>query len=149
VTIAALGTAFEAYVAACAALVALFYYLAFYTGTVRRRVRAVVNPEDVRVYAGANVVDVEHADVQRVKRAHQNLIENSVPFFVVGLLYALTQPNAVLASVLYGIFVLSRIAHALVYIGRRQPVRSGAWMIGVLDVAVMAGLVSRAVAVSW
>jgi glutathione S-transferase len=138
--VAELGAAFEAYVVACFALVALFYYLAFHTGTVRQGVRAVVNPEDVRVYLGANVVDVEHADVQRVKRAHQNLIENAVPFFIVGLLYALTRPNPVVAGVLYGTFVLSRVAHALVYIGRRQPVRSGAWMIGVLDVGVMAAL---------
>ena len=139
-----LGAAFEAYVVACIALVALFYYLAFQTGTVRQGVRAVVNPEDVRVYAGADVVDIEHADVQRVKRAHQNLIENAVPFLIVGLLYALTQPNAVVAGVLYGIFVVSRIAHAVVYIGRRQPVRSAVWMIGVLDVGVMAALVGWA-----
>jgi hypothetical protein len=44
---------------------------------VRTNARAVVNPEDVRVYADASVVEVEHPDVQRVKRAHLNLLEKS------------------------------------------------------------------------
>src|SRR4029079_16927409 len=90
--------AFAAYSVACLALVGLFYFLAFRTGGVRTRARAVVNPEDVRVYAGASVVDIEHPDVQRVKRAPLNLLENSVPFFVVGFLFAVTEPSLLVAS---------------------------------------------------
>lgn len=133
--------AFEAYALACLALVGLFYLLAFRTGGVRTRAKAVVNPEDVRVYAGAAVVEIEHADVQRVKRAHLNLLENSVPFFVVGLLFALTEPGLLVASTLYGLFVASRVLHAVVYLSGRQPVRSAAWFLGVVAVGVMAGLV--------
>jgi glutathione S-transferase len=132
---------FEAYAIACLALVGLFYFLAFRTGGVRTRAKAVVNPEDVRVYAGASVVEIEHADVQRVKRAHLNLLENSVPFFVVGFLFALTEPGLLVTSTLYGLFVASRVLHAVVYLSGRQPVRSGAWFLGVVTVAVMAGLV--------
>src|SRR5262245_38643165 len=99
---------FASYALACLALVGLFYFLAFRTGGVRTRAKAVVNPEDVRVYTGASVVDIEHADVQRVKRAHLNLLENSVPFFVVGFLFALTEPGLLVSSTLYGLFVASR-----------------------------------------
>jgi uncharacterized MAPEG superfamily protein len=133
--------AFEAYAVACFALVALFYFLAFRTGAVRTRAKAVVNAEDVRVYSGASVVEVEHPDVQRVKRAHLNLLENSVPFFVVGLLFAIAGPSLLLASILYGLFVASRVLHAAVYLSGRQPVRSAAWFLGVVTVVVMAGLV--------
>ena len=133
--------AFEAYAVACLALVGLFYFLAFRTGGVRTRAKAVVNPEDVRVYAGASVVEIEHPDVQRVKRAHMNLLENSVPFFVVGLLFAVTEPSLLVASTLYGLFVASRVLHAAVYLSGRQPVRSGAWFLGVVTVVVMGGLV--------
>jgi glutathione S-transferase len=133
--------AFDVYALACLALVSLFYFLAFRTGGVRTRAKAVVNPEDVRVYVGASVVDVEHADVQRVKRAHLNLLENSVPFFVVGFLFALTEPGLLVASTLYGLFVASRVLHAAVYLSGRQPVRSAAWFVGVGAVTAMAGLV--------
>jgi glutathione S-transferase len=141
--------AFEAYALACLALVGLFYFLAFRTGGVRTRAKAVVNPEDVRVYTGASVVEIEHADVQRVKRAHLNLLENSVPFFVVGLLFALTEPGLLVASTLYGLFFASRVLHAVVYLSGRQPVRSVAWFLGVVAVGVMAGLVLWSLARPW
>jgi len=76
-----------------------------------------------------------------VKRAHLNLLENSVPFFVVGLLFALTEPGLLVASTLYGLFVASRVLHAVVYLSGRQPVRSAAWFLGVVAVGVMGGLV--------
>jgi uncharacterized MAPEG superfamily protein len=133
--------AFVAYAVACLALVGLFYFLAYRTGAVRTRVKAVVNPEDVRVYAGASVVEIEHPDVQRVKRAHMNLLENSVPFFVVGLLFAVTEPGLLVASTLYGVFVASRVLHAAVYLSGRQPIRSGAWFLGIVTVVVMGALV--------
>ena len=138
--------AFEFYAVASLTLVGLFYFLAFRTGGVRTRAKAVVNPEDVRVYAGASVVEIEHPDVQRVKRAHMNLLENSVPFFVVGFLFAITEPGLLVASVLYGLFVSARVLHAVVYLNGRQPVRSAAWFLGVVPVVIMGGLVVWSIA---
>lgn len=138
---APLNTAFDAYAVSSLTLVGLLYFLAYRTGGVRTDCRAVVNPEDVRVYAGASVVEVEHPGVQRVKRAHLNLLENSVPFFVVGFLFALTGPRLVAAASLYGLFVASRVLHAVVYLTKRQPLRSAAWFAGVVAVVVMAGCV--------
>jgi glutathione S-transferase len=137
-------SAFGAYAVACLALVGLLYFLAYRTGGVRTRAKAVVNPEDVRVYAGASVVEIEHPEVQRVKRAHLNLLENSVPFFIVGFLFAVTEPNLLVAAVLYGLFVASRVLYAIVYLSGSQPARSAAWFFGVAVVVVMGGLVVTA-----
>ena len=134
--------AFDAYVVSSLVLVGLLHFLAYRTGGVRTKARAVVNAEDVRVYAGASVVEVEHPAVQRVKRAHLNLLENSVPFFVVGFLFALTEPRLLAAASLYGLFVASRVLHAVVYLSKRQPLRSAAWFVGVVSVVVMAGFVA-------
>jgi uncharacterized MAPEG superfamily protein len=119
-------------------VVAGFYVLAYLTGKVRMARSAVVNGEDVKVYEGASVVETEHPDVQRVKRAHLNLIENAVPFFVVGLLYALASPPLVVAAALYLGFLGARLLHALCYLTARQPARSASWGAGVLIVLVMA-----------
>ena len=134
--------AFGAYAVSSLTLVGLLHFLAFRTGGVRTNARAVVNPEDVRVYAGASVVEVEHPDVQRLKRAHLNLLENSVPFFVVGFLFTLTEPSLLTAASLYGMFVASRVLHAVVYLKRRQPLRSAAWFVGVVSIVVMTGFVA-------
>ena len=93
--------ALRLYALASAAIAILLVWLAFHTGSVRTKRRAVVNAEDVKVYRDARIVDIEHADVQRVKRAHANLLENAVPFLVLGLLYAMTEPSLWLAGALY------------------------------------------------
>jgi uncharacterized MAPEG superfamily protein len=129
--------AFQLYVFASAVLVVTLYVLAFYTGSVRDKRRAVVNPEDVRVYHGASVVDVEHPDVQRVKRAHQNLLENAVPFFVLGLLYASTDPNLWMARALFAVFVGVRLLHVAFYLGARQPWRAASFGIGAVVNMIM------------
>src|SRR6185436_18500916 len=108
-------------------------------GKTRDARKAVVNPEDVQVYRGAAVVDVEHPDVQRVKRAHLNLVENAVPFFVIGFLYVMTDPDMLLA------FVASRFLHTLFYLTGRQPFRAACFAAGLLLNSVMLVQVVRAV----
>jgi glutathione S-transferase len=56
-------------------------------------------------------------------------------------LFAVTEPRLLTASVLYGLFVASRVMHAAVYLGGYQPARSLAWFIGVVTIVAMAGLV--------
>jgi uncharacterized MAPEG superfamily protein len=133
--------ALQLYAIASAILVALLYGLATVTGTVRSRRQRVVNREDVGVYKGASVVEVEHPDVQRVKRAHLNLIENAVPFFVLGLLYALTRPGATIAGALFFTFVGSRLLHAVFYVTERQPLRTAMYLIGLIVNLVLLALV--------
>ncbi|HZO15052.1 MAG TPA: MAPEG family protein, partial [Polyangiaceae bacterium] len=74
--------------------------LALWTGSVRVMRRTWVNPEDARLNKGAEA-EVDHADVQRVKRAHMNALENAIPFFVVGLLYVLTGASAMGAMIYF------------------------------------------------
>jgi uncharacterized MAPEG superfamily protein len=137
--------ALRLYALASSALVLVLIWLAFRTGSVRKRGRAVVNPEDVRVYQGAAVGATEHPDVQRVKRAHLNAIENTVPFFVVGLLFALTNPPAWAAATLYGAFVALRVLHVVFYLGAVQPGRAASWGLGVGVLLLMVAAVVRSV----
>jgi prostaglandin-E synthase 1 len=135
--------ALRLYALACSGLVLLLFWLAFHTGNVRTKRRAVVNAEDVRVYRDADVTEVEHPDVQRVKRAHLNLIENAVPFFIVGLLFALTHPPTWLAGALYFAFVLLRLLHVVFYLTARQPFRAATFGLGVFVIGGMLLLVVR------
>ena len=63
-------------------------------------------------------------DVERVRRAHLNDIENVFPFFFLGGLYLTTNPAAHIAKNLFRIFAAARIGHTVVYLaGVRQPAR--------------------------
>jgi uncharacterized MAPEG superfamily protein len=130
--------AFVLYAISSLVVVAGMYLLAYLTGKVRMARKAVLNGEDVRVYQGAAVVETEHPDVARVKRAHLNLLENAVPFFVVGLLYALARPPVLVAAGLYVGFVCARFFHALCYLTGLQPGRAVSWGAGVLMNLLMA-----------
>jgi uncharacterized MAPEG superfamily protein len=105
--------------------------LALWTGTVRVRTKAWVNPEDARLNKGSNV-DVDHPDVQRVKRAHQNAIENFVPFFAIGLLFSLTTPSVTAAKAYFFTFLAVRVLHSIFYLWGRQPFRTLMFAVGVL-----------------
>ena len=54
--------------------------------------------------------------VERVRRAHQNDIENIVPFLVLGFLYMFTNPEYSTALFLYRLFVGARVLHTIVYL---------------------------------
>jgi glutathione S-transferase len=118
--------------------------IALYTGTVRAQRKHWVNPEDAKLNKGANV-EADHPDVKRVQRAHQNLLENAVPFFVVGLLYALTTPSKLGAQAYFFTFVGARLLHTVFYLGGKQPFRTLSFAVGVLVVLGMAVHVLRAV----
>ena len=106
--------------------------LAFGTAAVRSKRKQIVNPEDVAVVKGGKVDAVDHADVQRVKRAHQNLLENAVPFFAVGFLYALTNPSVLGAQAYFCTFLGTRLLHSVFYLWGRQPFRTLSFVVGVL-----------------
>jgi glutathione S-transferase len=127
-----------------AVLVLTLYGLGILTARKRNQRKAVLNPEDVKVNSGAKVVDAEHTDVLRIKRAHLNLIENAVPFFVIGFLYTLTDPSMTMASILFFTFVGVRLFHAIFYLNAAQPFRTASFGIGALVNVVMLVQVVRA-----
>ena len=71
-------------------------------------------------------------DVERVRRAHQNDIENIVPFLILGYLYIFTNPELSTALLLFRVFVVARILHTIVYINTiPQPARKYTFLVGI------------------
>ena len=118
--------------------------LAGWTGTMRVLRKAWVTPEDSTFNKGANV-EADHPYVQRVKRAHQNALENAIPFFVIGLMFALTMPTATAASAYFWVFVAARVLHSAFYLWGKQPFRTLMFVVGVLTTIGLACHVLRAV----
>jgi prostaglandin-E synthase 1 len=137
--------AFQLYSIACAVLIIVLYALGFYTAKVRNDRRKVINHEDVKVNRGAEVVDFEHPDVQRIKRAHLNSLENAVPFFIIGFIYTQTAPSMLMTNALFGSFVAFRLLHAFFYLTARQPFRTLSFAVGGVINLIMAVQVLRAV----
>jgi uncharacterized MAPEG superfamily protein len=134
--------AFRVY-ALCSAVLALqLILLAIWTATVRGKVKKFINPEDSTTFKGQNV-GVDDDAVLRVKRAHQNAIENAVPFFAVGLLYVLTGATKLGAEAYFFTFTGARVLHSLFYLAGKQPWRTLMWVIGVLATVGMAVHVLR------
>ncbi|XP_056157332.1 microsomal glutathione S-transferase 1-like [Lampris incognitus] len=78
-------------------------------------------------------------DVERVRRCHQNDLENILPFVVVGLFYALTEPTPSTALFHFRVFVGSRIGHTVAYLlPLPQPCRALCWATGVATTLSMA-----------
>ena len=135
---------FHYYALASAILSLQLLSLALWTGTVRVMRKQWVNPEDAKLNKGEKA-EADHPDVLRVKRAHQNLIENAIPFFVVGALYAATGATRTGALAYFGTFTAVRLLHSLFYLWGKQPWRTLMFAVGVLAVVGMAVHVIRAV----
>lgn len=116
--------------------------LAVVTAIVRGKHKVFLNPEDAKTFKG-DPAEAEHPKVARVKRAHLNLIENAIPFLVVGFLYALTNPSALGANAYFWTFVGARLLHSVVYIAEKQPFRTLMFLIGALATVGMAVHVLR------
>jgi microsomal prostaglandin-E synthase 1 len=135
---------FVYYLIAAALLALQLLGLSFYTGLARTKAKKVLNPEDARtVIRGSEVVEVEAPEVARIHRAHRNALENAVPFFVIGLLYVLTQGSKLGALAYFGTFTLARLLHSLFYLGGVQPWRTATFAIGALATIGMAVHVLR------
>ncbi|XP_071499878.1 microsomal glutathione S-transferase 1-like [Diadema antillarum] len=84
------------------------------------------NPEDLPLATVKdNKVVTNDSVVERVRRCHLNDLENIVPFFGLGLLYALFS-GASTSTLLwhYRIFTVSRLLHTVVYLyAVPQPAR--------------------------
>lgn len=89
-----------------------------------------MNEEDVKLSSKGKVV-FNDPDVERVRRAHQNDLENVLPWFIITYLWLGTGPSPLLAKILIQTFVLARIAHTISYvIIPQQPTRAIVFFIG-------------------
>lgn len=135
--------ALAAYAVASTTIALELVALALLTGTVRVKKSTYVNPEDAKAAKGTKV-DFEPEEIARVKRAHANLLENAVPFFVVGALFVASGATRTAALAYFGTFVAARVLHAVFYLWGRQPFRTLSFGVGVLAVIGMAVHVLRA-----
>ena len=67
---------------------------------------------------------MDDPDVERVRRAHLNDLENIVPFLLLCPLYLTTGPSVCLAATLIRGFAAGRILHTVGYL---NEVSSGVW----------------------
>ncbi|MEQ2288237.1 hypothetical protein AMECASPLE_020682 [Ameca splendens] len=80
-----------------------------------------------------------HPDVERARRCHYNDLENIIPFFFIGLLYALSGPELSSALLHFRIFTAARIFHSFAYIlVLPQPSRAISYFLGMLVTFSMA-----------
>src|SRR5512143_2480804 len=76
--------------ALCAAILAIKMLLtANLTGILRTMRRVYATPEDYAFF-GQQPVTTRDEQIERIRRAHQNDLENILPFFAIGYLYALS-----------------------------------------------------------
>jgi glutathione S-transferase len=73
------------------------------------------NPEDAATDPKGKI-NLGDADVERVRRAHLNDLENIFPFIFVAHFYLMTEPSVYLATNLIRAFAGCRFAHTFFYI---------------------------------
>ena len=96
----------------CAAILTLKMLLMATLVGVLRNVRGVhIAPEDYRLLGRTPRPPDEL--IERVRRAHQNDVENILPFLGVGLLFALSGGSATVAWWLFLVFTVSRFLHTV------------------------------------
>ncbi len=112
----------------CVLLVFKMLAVGTYTSTIRLRRKVFATPEDYTNFGGAAPAGID-PDVERTRRAHQNDLENVLPFMVVGLIYALTNPSLAAARLCFVGFFLARTLHSIFYIRALQPHRTIAFAV--------------------
>jgi len=108
--------------------------LAMVVLTARQRIRKNVwiSSEDAVINGPKAKVSDSDPDVERVRKAHRNDLENILPWFICTALWLTTSPSPFIAGILIKTFAISRIVHTIVYvvIPVRQPARAIAFFVG-------------------
>ncbi|XP_064630747.1 microsomal glutathione S-transferase 1-like [Lineus longissimus] len=109
--------------------------MSLYTARFRIGKKVFENPEDCKGQKrdGRPVQISKDEDVERVRRNHQNDIENIIPFVLLGFVYVLTGPAVSAALTHFRVFTASRIIHTLAYqIPIPQPSRAFSFLVGLI-----------------
>uniref|UniRef100_A0A182JWQ1 Microsomal glutathione S-transferase 1 n=1 Tax=Anopheles christyi TaxID=43041 RepID=A0A182JWQ1_9DIPT len=130
---------FRTYIFWTAVLVVKMLAMSMLTGRQRFRKKVFANPEDIQPNKKGVQPKFDDPDVERVRRAHRNDLENILPFFAIGLLYMLTNPEPFIAINLFRAVAIARIVHTLVYavVVIPQPARGLSWAIAYFATAYM------------
>ncbi|XP_003701454.1 microsomal glutathione S-transferase 1 [Megachile rotundata] len=87
------------------------------------------SPEDAAFKKGSKVV-YNDPDVERVRRAHLNDLENIPLWYIITFIWLTTGPSTWLATILIRSFVIARIIHTVSYLAKKQPHRAIAFFVG-------------------
>ncbi|XP_014671144.1 PREDICTED: microsomal glutathione S-transferase 1-like [Priapulus caudatus] len=119
------------------------------TSKQRMKNKAWVNPEDFEVRGYEVKPTTSDLDVERVRRNHQNDIENIIPFAIIGLLYVATGPCETAAKWHFRVFAAARLAHTIAYQSGRSRPRGLCFAVGNVATLSMAVQVLMHAAKSW
>ena len=121
----------------CAAILVLkMAFTGSATGVVRMRRGAYVTPEDY-AFMGKHAAPPDEA-VERLRRVHQNDLENIIPFLIIAFPYVLSGPSFRVAAGLLVVFTLARLLHTVTYLASMQPWRSIFYELGQISMVVTA-----------
>lgn len=129
---------FSAYVFYATVLILKMLAMSALTARQRLKKKVFSNQEDAAGFKGK--VKFDDPDVERVRRGHQNDVENIPLFLVVAFFYILTEPSQFLAVNLFRAYTVARILHTFVYtiVVLPQPSRGLAWGVGYVITIYMA-----------
>merc|ERR1712080_405745 len=120
----------ECYAFYAGVILAKMVVMSLLTTRQRFRTNTFISKEDIAGKEHKGFTTEE--DVERVRRAHRNDMENILPFLILGLLYIFTNPDLATATLVFRIFVGSRIVHTVVYLlVVPQPARVLAFLGGI------------------
>ncbi|XP_044728191.1 microsomal glutathione S-transferase 1-like isoform X2 [Chrysoperla carnea] len=133
---------FRAWLFYNAILVLKMLAMSVLTAKQRMTKKVFANPEDAKGFKQAKV-RFDDEDVERVRRAHLNDLENILVYFLASYLYIFTNPSAFVAVNLFRVYTLARIVHTLVYavIPLPQPARGFSWGVG-YGITIYMGVIS-------
>jgi len=125
-TLTAANPVLRAFMVASAVLALKMVAMAFATAYYRITKSVFANPED----APPKVAVKSDPDVERVRRAHQNDLENIPLFLALGLMFVLTEPSMLAARLCFYGFAAARVVHSVAYLRALQPYRALAFLYG-------------------
>ncbi|KAF0768838.1 microsomal glutathione S-transferase 1-like [Aphis craccivora] len=108
----------------------------------RKKVRFIyifISPEDTAISKGGGEVKYDDPDIERVRRAHLNDLENIPIFLITGLLLVASNPPEMIANNLFRIYTFVRIMHTIAYAVfiLPQPTRAIFFIAGVVINIIM------------
>ncbi|KAL3288826.1 hypothetical protein HHI36_003274 [Cryptolaemus montrouzieri] len=120
---------FRSYSFYCSILVIKMMFMSSFTGFKRITFKSFISPEDAAFHG--TKVSTPTENVERVRRAHLNDVENIPLFFVTAFAFCLTNPSLSWANFLFKAYTIARIVHTVVYaiIPIPQPARLICWLI--------------------
>lgn len=127
---------FAAYIFYAGILIFKTFMMSFLTARQRMKNRVLPSPEDYgEKNKGKPIPSCE--DVDRVRRAHQNDLENIPIFLIIALLYTLLNLSPVRGIWCLRIFTAARFLHTIAYLNSVSKPRGAGFVVGTICLLIM------------